>query len=109
MIYGYRCINGHEKDVFVHHPKDKGCEPTICHCNNTMGPVLSMGKGLLYFEEGRERIIYNLGPEPVRVRSSAQHKEAMKKAGVQPAPAVFESTSNTFKEKIRITTKGRWV
>ncbi len=43
------------------------------------------GRGLLWFEEGRERTIENLGHEPVRITSKKQHRDAMRKAGVAEA------------------------
>jgi hypothetical protein len=43
-----------------------------------MAPVITYGQGMLYFEEGRSRTIWNLGHEPVEVRSAEQHKRLMR-------------------------------
>lgn len=43
-----------------------------------MAPIISYGQGLCYFEEGRARTIWNLGPEPVQVRSHEEHKRLMR-------------------------------
>ena len=59
---------------------------------------------MLFFEEGRGRWIHNLGHEPVYITSKKQHREAMKKAGVEEAPAIFNATKNTG----RMSEKGRW-
>ena len=86
MIYEYECRNGHRKERFEHHPDDRGCETIICEvCNESMGSVPSYGTSLLFFEEGRPRTIENLGHEPVTIRSPKEHKEAMKRAGVENA------------------------
>jgi len=79
---------GRTADNFVHDYRDKGCRTMICDCGTTMGPVVSFPNTNLYFEQGRPRTIWNLGPEPVTVRSHREHKEAMKKAGVVEAGAL---------------------
>ena len=78
-MYTFRCEEGHEKDIFVTHSDDKGCGTVLCRtCNSTMAQVITYGQGLCYFEEGRPRIIWNLGPEPVQVKSAAEHKRLMR-------------------------------
>jgi hypothetical protein len=57
-------------------------ETRFCGCGGVFAPTFSMGRGLTYFEEGRARVIWNLGPEPITVRSHEEHKAAMRKAGV---------------------------
>ena len=110
MLYEYECLNGHRRERFEHHPDDKGCETIICdECGHTMGPVPSYGRGLLYFEEGRARTIWNLGPEPVTIRSHKEHLEAMKKAGVAQAGAEIVTTNNLRRSPRKITAKGRWI
>jgi len=82
-IYEYRCINGHIKELFCHVSDEKYVQTLTCEeCANTMGPIISNTSALLWFEEGRPRTIYNLGHEPITIRSHKEHQEAMKKAGV---------------------------
>ena len=100
-LYEFQCLNGHRREIFEFSAADKGCETVICECGHSMGPVFSPGKGIVFFEEGRPRVINNLGPEPVTITSFRQHKEAMKRAGV------VEAGSNP---RSRIEEKGRrWV
>ena len=103
MIYDVECINGHRKEVFVQTSADKGCETEVCHCGSTMASIFSPGKGIAWFEEGRPRVIHNLGPEPITVTSYKQHREAMKKAGVVEAGATIPHGIG------RASEKGRWV
>ena len=88
-LYRHRCPECEaERDVFEHHPDDLGCRTILCErCPSTMGPILSVGRGLTYFEEGRGHWITNLGHEPVYITSHEQHKREMKKAGVTWATA----------------------
>lgn len=84
MIYEYRCLNGHCEDHFHHAPEDKGCPTYICQqCRNTMGPVVSYGRGLTYFEEGRGQWIHNMGHDPVYIRSHSEHQRIMKERGLE--------------------------
>ena len=109
MLYEYLCLNGHTREVFEHTPKDKGVTTPICNCGHTMGPIPSYGRGLLYFEEGRERIIENLFAAPVRVTSYRQHRELMKKAGVESAPAILRQQDNRNRKTLTLVAKGRWI
>lgn len=78
-MFTYRCEEGHERDEFVVVSDDKGCKTHLCKvCQSTMAPVITYGQGLCYFEEGRARTIWNLGPEPVQVKSAAEHKRLMR-------------------------------
>ena len=97
-LYRHRCPEcAVEQDVFEHHPDDRGCRTILCACGSSMGPVLSVGCGLTYFEEGRGRWIHNLGHAPVYVTSHEQHKREMKKAGV------------TWATGRKVTGTGGWV
>ncbi len=83
-LYAFRCSEcGAETDRYAHVPDDLGTETRLCDCLSTMAPIISMGRGLTYFEEGRPRVIENMGHEPVTVRSHEEHKAAMKAAGVE--------------------------
>ena len=88
-IQSYLCLNEHKRDVFLHTWQEKGVQTVFCSdCNQTMSPVLSFGKSLTWFAEGgKGKWIHNLGPEPVLVTSHAHHKELMRQAGVDWAPA----------------------
>lgn len=89
-LYLWKCqACAGEHEGYVHHPDDKGCVTHVCACGATMAPVLSMGRGLLWFEEGRARVIHNMGRKPVVVRSHAEHQRLMKSrklalAGTKP-------------------------
>ena len=86
-MFEMRCLNGHVRDIFAHSVLERACKTIICtECGNGMAPVLSMGRGLTYFEEGRARVIHNLGPEPVTITSHEQHKRIMKERGLDWAP-----------------------
>lgn len=76
-----------QQERFVHHPDDKGCATYICSCGGTMAPVLSVGNGLLWAEEGRGRWIHNMGHKPVYITSHEQHKRLMKQRKLELAGA----------------------
>jgi len=81
--YGVRCINGHREEYFVHSYLDRNCEAQICaRCGHTMGPIIECSNRMLYFEEGRGRTMWNLGPEPVVVHSHRELEKKMKERGL---------------------------
>lgn len=82
-LIALRCMNDHTAEQYVHHAEDKGTDTRVCACGETLAPVLSVGTGLTWFEEGRGRWINNLGVQPVYITSHEQHKREMKKAGVE--------------------------
>lgn len=85
-LYQVQCLNGHQDEQFCHVPDDKGCRTAICCvCGETMSYVLSMGGGLVFFEEGRTRKIENMGHDPVYISSPAQHRAEMKKRHLELA------------------------
>lgn len=77
-LYDFVCENGHEyRDKYL--PTSQTDIPVLCEeCGQTMTKLLSMGRGLVWFEEGRGRLIHNLGHEPVLVTSHEQHKRLMR-------------------------------
>lgn len=86
-MFEFRCLNGHSRDAYAHNVLERACHAVICEeCHNDMSPVLSLGRGLTYFEEGRARVITNMGHEPVRITSHEQHKRLMKERGLDWAP-----------------------
>ncbi len=82
-LYDYRCDNGHDtRDKYV--PLAKYADQQRCEqCGAAMTKLLSMGRGLCFFEEGRGRWIENLADEPVYVTSHEQHRRLMKENKVQ--------------------------
>ena len=81
-LYDYRCINGHLDERFFH-SSDSASDSLPCRiCGIVANKCLSVGKGLLAFEEGRGEWLYNLGPKPIYVTSHEQHKRLMKQNGV---------------------------
>ncbi len=81
-LVALRCVNDHAAEQFLHAPDDRGAETRVCACGESFAPVLSVGTGLTWFEEGRGRWVNNLGVRPVYITSHEQHKKEMKKAGV---------------------------
>ena len=87
-LFDFRCHLGHISEAYIPNHNEAGQTMFQCHCGHLMYYEPSCaGRGLLWAEEGRPRTIWNLGPEPVTVRSLAEHKAAMKKAGVVNAGA----------------------
>lgn len=86
-MFEFRCLNGHSRDAYAHNVLERACHAVICEqCRNDMAPVLSLGRGLTWFEEGRARVITNMGHEPVTITSHEQHKKEMKRRGLDWAP-----------------------
>lgn len=89
-LINLQCLNGHRSEQFLHSWDDLGCEYRVCEiCLHSMAPIFSPGTTLTWFEEGRARVIENLGHEPVTITSHKQHHEAMKKAGVSQGQPNF--------------------
>ena len=83
-LYTYRCMNEHEEDVYVRNYQDKDCETPICRqCGNTMESIIAPSNRMLYFEQGKPRVMNNLGPEPVIVRSHSELEKKMKERGLE--------------------------
>lgn len=82
-LYDFICPQGHEVfDKYV--ALAAYADAQICEvCGEALQRKLSMGQGLCYFEEGRERVITNMGHLPVRVRSHEEHKRLMKQHQVE--------------------------
>jgi len=82
-LYAFACLEGHTTEVYCHVAADRGARTVLCDCGASMAPVLSVGRGLTWFEEGRPRVLHNLGDQPVTVTSHRQHQAAMRAAGVE--------------------------
>jgi hypothetical protein len=71
------------------------------------------GRGLLYFEEGRGRVMDALGDQPIT--SLSQHKRLMKQRGVEDSgdylPKAVRDNPQTVAMKRRVggDSKGRWI
>ena len=78
-IYDFECLNGHTKERYVH---VLGVETVLCDCGASMSHV-GFGFGQTYFRENAGRVIHNLGPEPVVVRSAEHHKQLMRERGLE--------------------------
>jgi hypothetical protein len=86
-LYALQCLNGHGRDEYCPTAKDKGCRTHLCQtCGNSMGHVLSVGRGLTWMEEGRARTFHNIAHDPVTVTSYKAHEDAMKRHEVQLLP-----------------------
>lgn len=81
-LYALACPAGHPAEEFCHVPADRGCRTHICPCGASMAYTLSVGRGLTWFRESGPRTLYNLGHDPVTVRSHEEHKRLMRQAGV---------------------------
>ena len=82
-LYALRCPEcDRGTEEFCHVPADRGTQTHLCPCGSTLAPIISLGQGLTFFEEGKPRTIWNLGPQPITVRSAREHQDAMKAAGV---------------------------
>jgi hypothetical protein len=83
-ILELRCPCGLSKDAYLSCWQEYGVLTHLCDvCGGTFAPALSVGRGLTYFEEGRARVIENLGG--VAITSHEQHKRVMKQRGVEMA------------------------
>ena len=82
-LLALRCLNDHTAEQYVHAPDDRGAETRLCACGETLAPVLSVGTGLTWFEEGRGRWIHNLDVHPIYVTSHEQHKRLMREHKVE--------------------------
>ena len=86
-LYALQCLNGHKRDEYCHTPADKGCRTILCsQCGGSMAHVLSVGRGLTWFEEGRARTFENISHDPVTVTSYKAHEDVMRANGVRLLP-----------------------
>lgn len=82
-LYQFTCAQGCTREAYEHVAADRGARTHVCEPHGeSMAPVLSVGRGLTWFEEGRARTIHNLGHEPVTIRSHREHEAAMRTVGV---------------------------
>jgi NAD-dependent SIR2 family protein deacetylase len=86
-LYDFECRLGHTQERYI--VSHEEAIETVFHCPTCLAPAryapVCLGKGLVWFEEGRPRTFYNLGDKPVTVTSRAEHRRAMKAAGVVEA------------------------
>lgn len=102
-LYEFACAKDHREEHFITSVDDR--DKSVLHCKRCHGEMkrLPGGKGLLFFEEGRERWIHNLRSDKP-IRSHKEHQEAMKARGVEPAGATMP-----HKTTGRISEKGKWI
>lgn len=82
-MYDFVCSAcGAQEECYLHVRDDLGAATPLCACGSSMGPIISVGRGLTWFEEGRARVLWNLGPEPVTVRSHGEHQRLMRERGL---------------------------
>lgn len=74
---------GANYDAYLSVRQELGARTILCTCGTSMGPALSVGRGLTYFEEGRARVIENLGGAVIT--SHRQHERVMRERGVEMA------------------------
>lgn len=83
-LYQFHCPEcGAAGERFCHVAADQGAATVVCLCGSSMGPVLSMGVGLTWFEEARPCRIEHMGHEPVWVRSHGEHRRLMRERGLE--------------------------
>lgn len=83
-LYAFACPSCETvADRHVHAAEDLGAETRLCDCGSSMAPIVSLGRGLTWFEEGKPRVLWNLGPEPVTVRSHGEHQRLMRERGLE--------------------------
>lgn len=87
------CLHGHEAEQYLPTAADLGAQTRLCACGESLAPALSVGRGLTWFEEGRARVIENLGG--VTITSHEQHKRVMKARGVEMATEWHTSRKGT--------------
>ena len=87
------CLNGHVNEQYLHTWANLGCDTRVCGCGEALALALSVGRGLTYFEEGRPRVIENLGG--ARITSFRQHDQVMRARGVEMATEWHTSKRGT--------------
>ena len=85
-LWYFECPDGHIQEALVEH-EERVLEcpvplPDGRQCPWLARRILSATGRLLWYGEGRARVDYHLGHEPVEITSEKQHQELMKKAGV---------------------------
>ncbi len=81
-LWDYRCPDGHLTEKLVDSRWDETDFCEVPECGKVAKKQIG-GKGRqLYYEEGRARVDWHLGPAPVVITSEQQHQRLMKKAGV---------------------------
>jgi hypothetical protein len=97
----FRCLNDHTRDVFEHTRSDVCATEhsglVVCEkCGHSMGPVMAYGHPMLFFEEGRTRMISNLDDQPIPISSYREYERKKRERGVENAGALKNG-------------KGRWL
>ncbi len=81
-LHDYTCLNGHDWEALEQTTLGND-DWSVCPECALVGERQLGGRGRqLYYEEGRARVDWHLGPAPVVITSEQQHQRLMKKAGV---------------------------
>jgi hypothetical protein len=77
-------LNGHQEEHYAPLAVEQATPTHICGaCDESLSPVLSVGRGLTFIEEGRPYVLRHIGHEPVTVRSWREWDRKVKEAGVE--------------------------
>lgn len=78
-LYDLKCLNGHHDVAYYHDYRDRRTHTYVCvECRNTMAQVIQRPGKYTYFSEKTPRVLYNLGHDPVEVRSHWEHQKLLK-------------------------------
>ena len=111
-LYEWKCdACGHQESVWASIADRDALRPE----HNCVVPMrrLMGGHGLLYFEEGRSRLVTSLSEKPIT--SLAQHKRLMRQRGVVemgdyvPKAVRDNPQALGMKRRLERDPKGRWV
>ena len=110
-LYAWKCDCGYEESVWASIADRNAFKPEH-DCGGSMRRLMG-GTGLLYFEEGRARLVDSLSQKPIT--SLAQHKRLMRQRGVTEmgdyVPKAIRDNPQALgmKRRLEKDSKGRWV
>ena len=79
------CACGYRGERYLHHEFNRQLSHPCPECRHELVFLPSYGTALTWFEEGRARVIHNMGDEPVVITSHSQYEKEMKKRGLANA------------------------
>ncbi len=79
-LWDYECPAGHISEQLIESRWD--AMAWCPECGEAASRLIGGKNRQLYYEEGRARVDWNLGPNPVMITSEKQHQKLMKEAGV---------------------------
>ena len=110
-LYEWGCTCGHRESVWAS-IADRDAFTPDHDCGGKQRRLMG-GRGLLYFEEGRARLVDSLGKKPIT--SLAQHKQLMAQRGVVESGAYLPKQirdnphSDAMKRHLSKDKRGRWL